>query len=295
MKVRINFDSNDIEECVDFRNQLVDLIEKIDNEVLHYDTDKEDYEDDSESDPNEGEEYLVGAVKEYFNKYSALSRLYITDINKSLFVDKKFIEDLYEANIITNYKDVESFDDILTNLIKRNKEYNNNFDLAKKLEKAGFTKEFAIHCIDKLDKDTLEKISLTEYSPESFDKLLEALRIKRDFQEEAKASKEKSVNLYIDEALNGTNCEHLTKEEKDLIRSYIKTRKIEDKHNINSIVNLYVLYGKLDYEEYFNDTKASDAPTSESESDSKDPSHHVISFEFDKKDKKESKNNKKNK
>lgn len=244
MKVRINFESNDIEECIDFRNQLVDLIEKIDNEVLHYDTDKEDYEDDIESDPDEDEckianedtkKFLedidVGRIAEFLK----LSLKLKNEDGEYIRYDNEFTKELFILGI-SSYEDVDAFVSVFQNLISRNKKNNKLKTFYEKLIKAGFTEEFAVHTVDTFG-EKLDTIDIPNDSDMvSFTKLLEDLGIKENKERKEKENKEKELKEYKKSKIAsviheyGSDCARAVNE-------YLKNNKSESKEDIDHAID----------------------------------------------------------
>lgn len=208
MKVRINFNSDEFDEIVEFRDQLIDLIDKIDSYLGPTDdSDCDEYECDEEvctghcceCDNTSDNTFISDARNGYVAKFINESKDEC-GFCKEIEFDNKFVIDCIEYGFFKTYSDVDKFIKAFADVKGRSDDNEHRKNIVEKLIKAGLTKAFANHVVEHCVSVDPEKIP-TEYSDEGFKKLMEHLCIKEDFEKQKVNEASKALKDYLTKQL----------------------------------------------------------------------------------------------
>lgn len=194
MKVRINFNSDEFDEIVEFRDQLIDLIDKIDSYLGP--TDDLDC-DECDCD----EEVCTGHCCECDKdtKCDNTDDSFVSDARNG-YVAKFINESKDECGFCKEIEFDNKFIKAFADVKGRSDDNEHRKNIVEKLIKAGLTKAFANHVVEHCVSVDPEKIP-TEYSDEGFKKLMEYLCIKEDFEKQKVNEASKAIKDYLTKQL----------------------------------------------------------------------------------------------
>lgn len=209
MKVRINFDSNDFDEIVEFRKQIFELLHKIDSQLESFvesESDECDCDEDEcpghccKCDENLEKELFIsdaqdGCVTAFIN---AAKNKY--GFCKEFEFDHKFVLDCIEYGFFKSYSDVDHFIKAIGDAKTRSNDNKLKKTIVEKLIKAGVTEAFAKHVVEHYVPVDPAKIP-SEYSNEGFKNLMEYLGIKENFEEKKANEAAKALKEYLEKQI----------------------------------------------------------------------------------------------